>query len=128
MEYSDRSAIVFMVDDSPEFAYLIDRYCETCGCQVWHFRTTGDALAQLEEDLPNVLLLNMMLLVDDRSKLIQKIKNGKRFKNVSIIVFSSLRLENITRPEGVDYFLLKPFLYVDFLAALQATGVLHPAD
>ena len=92
-----------------------------------HFMTAAETLGQFQQNLPNVLLLNMMLTSDDSQWLIAAIKHDKKFKYVPVIAFSSLRDENRTSSEGTDYFLLKPIMYNDFLAALQATGVLPQA-
>lgn len=122
---AEESPFVFLVDDNPEFAYLIDRYCESCGCQVRHFLTTREALAQLEQNPPKAILFNMMLPSDDSQELIQTVRNNKNFKPVPVVMFSSIQDETRARSEGADYFLWKPIMYADFLLALQATGVLH---
>jgi CheY-like chemotaxis protein len=127
MQASSAAPVVFLVDDNLEFAYLIERYCAASGCLMRHFMTTAETLGQLQQNLPNVLLLNLMLTSDDSQSLIAAIKHDQKFKHVPVIAFSSLRDENRARSEGTDYFLLKPIMYNDFLAALRAAGVLHQA-
>jgi two-component system OmpR family response regulator len=127
METTMEIPVVYLVDDNLEFAYLIERYCAACGCQMRHFISIAEALGQLEKNLPQALLLNLMLSSGDGQEFVQTMKHDKNFKHIPVIVFSSLRGENHAGNESTDYFLMKPIMYTDFLAALRATGVLHQA-
>jgi CheY-like chemotaxis protein len=118
--------LILLIDNSLDFAYLIDRYGAKSGCRIDHATTIEGALAKIKHNPPEALLLNLMLPSNSGWQLLQSAKCDESLKRIPIIGFSSIRDEARARVEGADYYLWKPIMYDDFLSALEAVGVKRP--
>ena len=89
-----------------------------------------DALALLQENIPDVMLLDIEMPRMDGYELAQHMRNDERFRKVPIIMITSRTGEkhrNRAMEIGVDKYLGKPYQETELLEHIQGlVGRFHP--
>jgi len=113
------SARVFIVEDEPELAALVADYARASGYVPTVFGHGGEALAALRSDLPDMLVLDLMLPGVDGLALCRAVR---AFSDVPIIMVTA-RVEEIDRllglDSGADDYLCKPFSPRELMARIR---------
>ena len=114
------SARVYIVEDEPELAGLVADYVRASG---WLPTVLGDgsaALAAIRADVPDMLVLDLMLPGLDGLSLCRAVR---AFSEVPIIMVTA-RVEEIDRliglESGADDYLCKPFSPRELMARIKA--------
>lgn len=114
------SARVYIVEDEPELAGLVADYVRASG---WLPTVLGDgsaALAAIRADVPDMLVLDLMLPGLDGLSLCRAVR---AFSDVPIIMVTA-RVEEIDRliglESGADDYLCKPFSPRELMARIKA--------
>lgn len=113
---------ILIIDDNPDIllglqALLADAgYNVEVSEQIQHtFLATHDA-----SDLPDVLLLDMLLSGQDGRKITKQLKSQDSTKHIPIILFSAYpSAENDARLAGANDFIAKPFDIDALLAKIE---------
>ena len=117
---SIRKKKVLVVDDDPDILAFIQAMLEDEGYKV---ATTerSDRLKELTEgDVPNVIVLDMLLSGNDGRDITIQLKSQENTKHIPIILLSAHpEAEREAKRVGADAFLAKPF-EMDELLALVA--------
>jgi len=124
---------VMLVEDDPQFVYLIQRYARSSGCQFIHVDSISQTLALAQKELPDLILLDLVLDGTDdwRSQswqVLQALKSNPVTCKVPVFICSASEVATRGWEERADGCLLKPVMYEDFLAALAATTSHLPSD
>ena len=122
---AEPAPIILLIDNSLDFAYLIDRYGAEGGYRIDHATTVEEALTYLDQNSPQALLLNLLLPENAGWYLLERVKSDEALKGIPVIVFSSIRDEERARSAGANGCLWKPIMYADFQAVLFDVGVLR---
>jgi CheY-like chemotaxis protein len=105
---------VLIVDDEPSAVDLITQLLEEESYQIRGVHSGGEALRSLEEELPDVILLDLLMPGMDGFEVIQRIKEKPEWKNIPIVVitakdltqadieFLRQRVDKIIRKSGLD--------------------------
>ncbi len=113
------SARVFIVEDEPELASVVADYARASGYLPTVFGNGGDALATLRTDIPDMLVLDLMLPGMDGLALCKAVR---AFSQVPIIMVTA-RVEEIDRllglDSGADDYLCKPFSPRELMARIK---------
>ena len=113
------SAHIVIVEDEPELASLMADYARASGYQSTVFGDGGQALAALQKQLPDMLVLDLMLPGMDGLALCRAVRN---FSDVPIIMVTA-RVEEIDRllglDSGADDYLCKPFSPRELMARIR---------
>lgn len=113
------SARVVIVEDEPELASLMADYARASGYQSTVFGNGGEALAALQKQLPDMLVLDLMLPGMDGLALCRAVRS---FSDVPIIMVTA-RVEEIDRllglDSGADDYLCKPFSPRELMARIR---------
>lgn len=113
------NARVFIVEDEPELAELVADYARASGYVPTVYGHGGEALAALRTDLPDMLVLDLMLPGLDGLTLCREVR---RFSDVPIIMVTA-RVEEIDRllglDSGADDYLCKPFSPRELMARIR---------
>jgi two-component system response regulator BaeR len=113
------NARVFIVEDEPELAALVADYARASGYQPTIFNDGSKALAALRQDLPDMLVLDLMLPGLDGLALCKAVRT---FSQVPIIMVTA-RVEEIDRllglDSGADDYLCKPFSPRELMARIK---------
>jgi two-component system, OmpR family, response regulator BaeR len=113
------SARIFIIEDEPELAELVADYARANGYVPTVFHHGGEALAALRSDVPDMLVLDLMLPGVDGLALCRKVRT---FSDVPIIMVTA-RVEEIDRllglDSGADDYLCKPFSPRELMARIR---------
>ena len=115
---------VLFVDDDPFFLAAVGDFLEEQGYRV---RRAGDGLEALKavrEEVPDVMLLDLIMPRIDGGRVCRYLREDPRFQEIPIVVFSALAARDIVRLPGVsaDAYVAKGPLQVvtkNILAALE---------
>jgi len=126
----DTRIFAMVVDDSITVRRVTQRLLERYGMRVITAKDGVDALALLQEHLPNVMLLDIEMPRMDGYELAQHMRNDERFKNIPIIMITSRTGEkhrNHAMEIGVNKYLGKPYQETELLEYIQElVGNFHP--
>ncbi|MBU2513473.1 response regulator [bacterium] len=103
---------ILIVEDSQTQALQLQHTLELQGYLVSIAENGLDALRFLETDIPGLVISDVVMPEMGGFELCRRIKNNKRFKNLPVIILTSL-----TEPEdvikglaaGADHFIMKPY-------------------
>lgn len=113
------SARVFIIEDEPELAALVADYARADGYLPTVFGDGCEALAALRADIPDMVVLDLMLPGLDGLALCQAVRT---FSDVPIIMVTA-RVEEIDRllglDSGADDYLCKPFSPRELMARIR---------
>ncbi len=102
---------ILVVDDDPDILDAIQFVLEDAGYNV-ETSQKGEYAESLErqDNLPNLLILDVLLSGKDGRMICQKLKNNQKTKNIPILMISAHPNARQTVKEvGADDFLPKPF-------------------
>ena len=117
-EVEDTSPIVMVVDDSITVRKVTTRLLERHEMRVVAAKDGVDALAQLQEAIPDIMLLDVEMPRMDGFELATNMRNDERLKNIPIIMITSRtgqKHRDRASSIGVNIYMGKPFTEADLL-------------
>ena len=114
---------ILIVDDEPDTAQMISMAIGLYGYQSVTAYTGLEALQQLDNWLPDAVLLDLMLPDLDGVEVARRIRAHPRAASLPILVVSAtadLRAEDRCRAIGVTSFIRKPVNIRDLVKALRS--------
>ena len=118
----DTRTFVMVVDDSITVRRVTQRLLERYNMRVITAKDGVDALALLQENKPDVMLLDIEMPRMDGYELAQHMRNDERFKAIPIIMITSRTGEkhrNRAMEIGVNKYLGKPYQEAELLENIQ---------
>lgn len=117
---------VLFVEDDPSILDVVKLILQDTGHRVLT-ANSGETLFQiLQNDKPDLLLLDIWLNGEDGSNIARQLKAQEHTADIKIVLVSAnSETERLAKEAGVDGFLLKPF-DVDQLMKLVASFVGNP--
>jgi len=106
------SPIVMVVDDSLTVRKITSRFLDRAGYRVILAKDGVDALEQLAEALPDVMLVDIEMPRMDGFELVRSIRANARLKHLPVIMITSRvadKHRNYAAELGVDHYLGKPY-------------------
>ena len=119
---------VMLVEDDPQFVYLIQRYARSSGCRLIHVDSISQAVSQAHNELPDLVLLDLALNGTDGWQILQALKADSVTSTIPVFICSASEVATRGWEDYADGCLLKPVMYEDFMAALAATISHLPPD
>jgi DNA-binding response OmpR family regulator len=119
---------VMLVEDDPQFVYLIQRYARSSGCQLIHVDSISQVVSLAQKELPDLILLDLALNGTDGWQVLQALKANSITCKMSVFICSASEVAMRGWEEYAEGCLLKPVMYEDFMAALAATISRLPSD
>lgn len=116
---------VAIVDDNKRVIETLEEVLSgTSGMEVVATARNGkEAMQQIKEKKPDVVLLDLVLSELDGLSVMERIKQDKEIGDkISFIVVSSIRQESVMEKAfsvGADYFIIKPFDHEAMVARIQ---------
>ena len=111
---------ITIVDDEREIADLLELYLKSEGFEVVKYQTVGETLSQMEQRLPDLALLDVMLPDGDGFELCRRIREKHRFP----IIMLTARVEDMDKITGLtigaDDYITKPFNPLEVIARVKA--------
>lgn len=110
---------ILVIDDDPGILESTQLLLEYEGYEV-DTASSGDSLYNLNDDLPDLILLDIWLSGENGGDIAKELKSKSLTKNIPIILFSANRdIEIIKRRCGADDCIAKPFQFEDLLIKLK---------
>jgi len=127
----DKRILAMVVDDSINVRCVTQRLLERYNMRVVTAKDGVDALATLQETIPDVMLLDIEMPRMDGYELAQHMRNDERFKGIPIIMITSRTGEkhrNRAMEIGVNRYLGKPYQETELLENIQElVGAFNPS-
>lgn len=103
-------ATILLIDDDPDVRTVMSRVLQKQGYTVETASRREEALAKLEEKLPSLILLDVLLSGTDGREFCRQLKSSVATRDIPVIMFSghpgaAVHFESY----GADDFLTKPF-------------------
>jgi chemosensory pili system protein ChpA (sensor histidine kinase/response regulator) len=126
-----RRPTVMVVDDSLTVRKITGRLLEREGFHVMSAKDGVDALEQLLDTLPDVMLVDIEMPRMDGFDLSRNVRSDARLRHIPIIIITSRLAEkhrNYAREIGVNHYLGKPFQEDELLQLIRTYTAAAPAS
>jgi len=113
---------IFLVEDSPSIAEMVKDELTEAGYEVFWAKNGFEALRDLDEVRPDLILTDIMMPKVDGLELCGAMQNRSETKSIPFILFSSRFDEDTVRRGreiGAKFFIAKPFKMETLLAAVK---------
>lgn len=112
---------VLVIDDSPDNLFLVQTLLEDDGYEVILAESGEAALALLEQVLPDIILLDMMMPGMDGYEVTRRIRQNPKLAFIPILLVTAHRKVNIVEGlhAGADDFIRKPIDLDDLLVRVR---------
>lgn len=120
--------IILIVDDNPANLGVLSDFLDDAGFEVWAAKSGKTALELVKYDLPDLILLDVMMPEIDGFTVCQQLKANPIMQDVPVIFMTALA-DGTSKVKGlnlgaVDY-ITKPFQQEEVLARIQLHLKLH---
>ena len=110
---------ILVVDDDIGILEMVQLVLEDEGYEV-QARLNGACFHQMRSDLPDLILLDVLLSGEDGRELCQRLKGDERTRHIPVILFSAHFSErDIPAMSGADAFLPKPFHLLELIDLVE---------
>jgi len=114
---------IYLVEDETDILELLILKLSAAGYRCRGFEKASAMLEKLDQELPDLLLLDLMLPDMDGMELCRLIKSDPKFSSLPIIMLTA-RIDLQDRVKGLDYgaddYITKPFEGEELLARIRA--------
>ena len=116
-------AVIYAVEDDKNILEIEMFALKNSGYQVDGFECAGDFYKKLEERLPDLILLDVMLPDEDGLEIVKKLRKRPDTKKLPVIMVTAKSTE-IDKVKGLDMgaddYLTKPFGVMELIARVKA--------
>ena len=119
----DDRTFVMVVDDSITVRRVTERLLERNGMRVVTARDGVEAVTLLQDQIPDVMLLDIEMPRMDGYEVASHVRNDPRLRHIPIVMITSRvgdKHRNRALDIGVDHYLGKPYQESDLLAAIES--------
>lgn len=115
---------ILVVDDDTSILEMVQFVLEGGGYEV-QTSLNGACFQQMHRDLPDLILLDVLLSGEDGRELCQRLKGDEKTRHIPVILFSAhFSARDMTGTSGADAFLAKPFHLEELIDLVKR--YLHP--
>ena len=101
---------LLLVDDDPQLRHVVSMFFELEGYHVIQARDGQDAINLLAEQVPDVILLDLMMPDIPGIEVCKHVRGTRRLKDVPVVIFTAAELdEEELQAAGADRFITKPY-------------------
>ncbi|MBD2713405.1 response regulator transcription factor, partial [Limnospira platensis] len=115
---------LMLVDDDPNLVILVSDYLELRGYQVTIAENGQKALEKLEEEVPELIICDIMMPEMDGYTLVKLIRENSQFGWIPVI-FLSAKGQSEDRVKGLntgaDVYMVKPFDPEELMAQVESS-------
>jgi len=102
---------ILVVEDHDDSREMLCEFLELMGASVWAVAGVVEALAQIETDVPDVIVSDLNMPDDDGYGLARRLQQHSRRQSMRLIAvtgFTSSRVHALAKQAGFDAVLTKP--------------------
>lgn len=114
---------IFCVEDDSNIRELIEYTLSSSGCEVEGFENGALFFERLRDELPDLVLLDIMLPDTDGIEILRRIREDERTKHLFVILITakSERMDKIRGLDlGADDYITKPFDVLELISRVKA--------
>lgn len=120
-----KKKIILVVDDEPDILETISEILNLEGYTVFTARDGNDCLEKLDDVIPDIILLDIMMPGLTTKEILDQIEQDKRLKDTKIIFITAVGMteaekEELLSREKVIDFIQKPFELDELLSKIRA--------
>lgn len=119
---TDETSRVLLVEDEEDIAFILRFLLERNGFQVDHAPDGREAMARLDRDPPDIVILDIMLPYHDGLEIVEALRNRPSWQAVPVLMLTAKAREaDIVRALelGADDYVTKPFQPEEVLARIR---------
>ena len=113
---------ILIVDDEPNIVTALEFLLQRSGYVVLLAQDGEQALKQVEHNLPDLVLLDVMLSLKSGYEVCQRIRENAQWRHIKIIMLSAKGREaevNKGLSLGADFYVTKPFSNKELVAKID---------
>ncbi len=113
---------ILIVDDDAAIVVAVQFLLEQHGFQIKVAWSGEEALAAIEKEPPDLILLDIMLPVKDGFEVCQRVRENNDWKDIRILFVTALGYDATAAKGmalGADGFIAKPFANADLVAKIK---------
>ncbi len=106
------SRLIYSIEDDENIGYVINKSLTSSGYEVKTFASAAPFYVELEKQIPDVLLLDIMLPGESGLEILYKLRKDPKYSNIYVIIVSAKDSEydKVTGlDQGADDYIAKPF-------------------
>jgi len=111
-EVQDSTSLnVLIVDDDPDALYTLDEIVQSCDCRTVLAKNGYECLSCLEEKVPDLVLLDIMMPGMDGFQTLKKIRANRKWDNIPVYAVTAKAMlddKGIIMKYGFDDYIFKP--------------------
>lgn len=115
--------MIYFIEDDPNIRELVIYTLNTTGQEAMGFERPSDFWKALDQKLPKLILLDVMLPEEDGLKILKKIRSSSVTEHIPVIMITAKGSE-IDKLKGFDLgaddYVAKPFSIMELLARIKA--------
>lgn len=115
--------MIYCVEDERNIRELIVYTLKSSGYPAVGFESGGELFAALKNELPELILLDIMLPGEDGMTILSRLKEKKRTESIPVIMVTAKGAEYdkvLSLNCGADDYIVKPFGMMEFIARVKA--------
>jgi CheY-like chemotaxis protein len=110
---------ILLAEDDHTMVSLLKTLLKMEGFEVVALDVNADVPAAVQQEAPDVLLMDVHLGHQSGMDIVQAIRKNPVLANVRIVMTSGLNVKEECLRHGANYFLMKPFMPDDLLKLLK---------
>ena len=116
-------ALIYIVEDDKNIREIESFALKNSGYQIRDFECAAQFYAKMEEKLPNLILLDVMLPDEDGLNILKKIRSNSESRKIPVIMVTAKTTE-LDKVKGLDMgaddYLTKPFGVMELISRVKA--------
>jgi len=116
-------ALIYIVEDDPSIQEIELMALKNSNYMVKAFSCAAPFYAQLEEILPDLILLDIMLPDEDGYKIVRRLRSSPKTRRIPVIMITAKTTEmDMVKglDDGADDYIRKPFSVMELLSRVRA--------
>ena len=118
--------LIYVVDDEPDICEIIDLHLKRCGFKTKTFLTGSKFIKQMDEELPDLIILDIMLPDISGIDICRILKVREKTASIPVIMLTA-KSEEADRllgfEVGADDYVVKPFYPKELVARVRENQV-----
>lgn len=115
--------MIYLLEDDTSIQNFVLYTLKNTGFEAEGFERPSDFWKRMEEEIPDLLLLDIMLPEEDGMEILQKLRDNRKTKHLPIIMLTAKGTEYdkvLGLDSGADDYVAKPFSMMELMSRIKA--------